>query len=572
MSGLQEWPALTGGWTWPASLRAERAVWGKVHGEPTDFRWIAASRDPEEAAPGLSRQLNLGTEDQPVRAFLWRNLGEICCAVAVYPSQAVDADGRQNFLEKQALLWRRPAELPACLGALALLPQAEGRGHGVWWDRQRGRPWSDQHFMLPIADGEHAPVPVREADLAAVVERGVTLLRQAIAEQDLAALYARMLSGSWPACLSGLDRPLPPEAVAALLLPLPRRLADALSLAGWLPSSRFSLDDLAVHWPAICLPPGVAPPPALAARVAPEAAGETGLLERSAALARALVRLDPGAAATSLAPMAQVAGTGAGQLELPGRWTDAPPLAASPELAAEREAAPDGVAAPEAGNPSAPAAATAPSGGLVAAGSGHGGTSGGGRPRLAERPHLRFGLAPPPPGATRLLQELHVFACAPQRRWLDAVQLSRRVERLAKPDPAAARLIAGWIAVLAAGRPAVADEEQWTVKLDLLRCAALALAPLPDTWELIGLPAGGRVATLHFADLHASPLDRLADLGQEALAAALEQSLSCVPNAAARRVRAMIVGWRGRTSRRNPPVRHLIDEALARHPAPDGVL
>jgi hypothetical protein len=200
------------------------------------------------------------------------------------------------------------------------------------------------------------------------------------------------------------------------------------------------------------------------------------------------------------------------------------------------------------------------------------GTPAAGRPRRAEPPAGSGGLAPPPPGATRLLLELHAFASAPQHRWLDAERLGRRVERLGKPDAAAARLVADWLAALAAARPAHADGEQWTVKLDLLRSAALALAPLPATWQLTGPPASGRVPALHFADLHASQLDRLGDLGQEALAAVLEQSLACVPNAAARRVRAMIDAWRGRTTRRSPPIARLIAEAMARHPASDAVL
>jgi hypothetical protein len=57
-----------------------------------------------------------------------------------------------------------------------------------------------------------------------------------------------------------LREPLPAEAIAALLLPLPRDVADRISIAGWIPTSRPSIDDLAARWDVLVLEPEHATP------------------------------------------------------------------------------------------------------------------------------------------------------------------------------------------------------------------------------------------------------------------------------------------------------------------------
>ena len=76
-------------------------------------------------------------------------------------------------------------------------------------------------------------------------------LAQAVTEDAVAELYAALLAGRRAVSLRGLVSPLPPAALAALLLPLPREIADAISIAGWLPASGLSpaaREEVQVKW------------------------------------------------------------------------------------------------------------------------------------------------------------------------------------------------------------------------------------------------------------------------------------------------------------------------------------
>ena len=260
MTRLRDWPALTIDASFPDCLEYERGVWGKVHGAPTDYRWIALSPDFGRDRPDLQSQLNLGAEDVPMRFQAWRNLGDRCCAVTAYPSSAIDAAGRRGFLEKQILEWRRPAKIPAALGALVLLPRVAELTDAIWWESNVSQLLSQSGIHLQISDSDHAPVAMDEDQLLQVIERGRQMLCDAVSEQSLEQLYDQLLSGQQPACLSGLQRPLPPEALAALLLPLPRDVADRISLAGWIPASRPSLTELGTRWDVLVTAPGQADP------------------------------------------------------------------------------------------------------------------------------------------------------------------------------------------------------------------------------------------------------------------------------------------------------------------------
>jgi hypothetical protein len=234
---LAAWPALEGG-SLPPPISYERGVWGKIPGSPSDYKWIATTPSFPGGDLHLEKQLLLGSEDAPRKATHWRSLGDLCLAMATYPSRSTDATGRSGFLEKQVFAWRR-TETPAALGALALLPRIAQTDAGVWWDRS-AQSWMSDDDTLVLFPQDHEPLDVSMESLEAAVETGLAELGRAVSEGALASLYAHLLAGHRAVPLTGLDAPLGPEALAVLLLPLPREVADSLSLAGWLPSQRIA--------------------------------------------------------------------------------------------------------------------------------------------------------------------------------------------------------------------------------------------------------------------------------------------------------------------------------------------
>jgi hypothetical protein len=238
-----QWPALDlGGRQLPEQITYERGIWGKVHGASSDFRWIAHT--PALTAPQrrLESELPLGNEDSPLEATLWRVLGETCYAVGIYPSQAQDAAGRRGFLEKQIVEWRRPPDVPAVLGALLLLPLAAPVAGTDWWEQRSDVRWSEYDYVMDLPASPSVTVSPDAIEKA--MGAGLRALTQATTEEALAELYAKLLAGNRGVSLRGLTTPLPPAALAALLLPLPREMADTLSAAGWLPSSWLSASSL----------------------------------------------------------------------------------------------------------------------------------------------------------------------------------------------------------------------------------------------------------------------------------------------------------------------------------------
>lgn len=250
MKNHSEWPALCPASAWPDKLKYSRAVWGKVHGASSDYRWIALNAGLVPEAD-LQTQFIVGVEDLPESSLLWRNMSGRCHAVICYPSRATDAAGRTGFLEKQVLSWDR-GNLPAALGAMVLLQHAASLDDGIWWNRYEGQPWTSPDFALPIDPADHEPLPVRPQDFVDTVEQGLAEIWSEIGIERLQALYASILAGSRPAFLTGLQKPLSAAAMAALLLPLPRERADSLSLASWVPSRRGPLG----LWDVVVLPPG----------------------------------------------------------------------------------------------------------------------------------------------------------------------------------------------------------------------------------------------------------------------------------------------------------------------------
>jgi len=251
LQDLLRWPALGGLEALPETLEIERAVWGKVHGEASDYRWIASSPALRSQLPGREREIQLGSEDRPRRLCLWRHLeSDWYWAISCYPSRAVDAAGRASFLEKQVLAWKRPAGVPAALGALLLLPRVAALDDSIWWKERNNPSWAEEDFIQRIP--APAPVQVDAADLLAALDRCLRLVPETFEAERLARFYAALLAGLRP---SGIAPAAPSSAdtLAALLLPLDPEQANRTSLAGGLPSKRWDAKKLGRLWHGILL-------------------------------------------------------------------------------------------------------------------------------------------------------------------------------------------------------------------------------------------------------------------------------------------------------------------------------
>ena len=90
------------------------------------------------------------------------------------------------------------------------------------------------------------------------------------------------------------------------------------------------------------------------------------------------------------------------------------------------------------------------------------------------------------------------------------------------------------------------ERDHLAVKADLLRAAALALAP--RLLSQVGLPRTSRVPALLFgSSLPAEEWDRLAALGEDGLAKAIRQSFRCTPDFFGSAMRGWLDSWRKRT-------------------------
>jgi|GEM_PF-2054112 len=513
-----DWPALALGQQTPLThIRFERGVWGKAHAARTDYRWLALSADFEKR-PGraLEAELLLGSEDRPTRTVLWRSLlKDRCYAVVCYPSQAVDAAGRQDFLEKQIFEWRRPAEVPAALGALLLLPRVNGLTDEIWWEQRMAL--ADPESVLPIKPADHEPISCDEQSLGAVIERGLTFLRQAVDEKALERLYLDLLAKKRPAGLVGVREPLPPEALAALLLPLPRPLADQISLAGWIPSSRSLLTDLAERWDVLVLPAETNLPS--------ETSADETLRFQAWKMAQQIHTTDP-----SLLPELFAAEAAPTVITVPPRH---PEKEESPPLSFPKAVRPD-----------------------------------------LQRPGCKLDLQPPPQGqGSEILRNLYEFARDPDRRWLNPDDMRQRWGGDVRPlnTETARDLFVSWVQGTHDQKPPYAHEEQWKVKVDLLRSAALVLCPDPLTFRRVGVPTSRHIPALFFGlVLHGNRRDELGKLGEKALRDMLEQSLSCQASQWTRGVHSWLALWRTQTRVRQPNIEALIGDTLKAHPADFG--
>ncbi|HEV7506934.1 MAG TPA: hypothetical protein VGS07_18735 [Thermoanaerobaculia bacterium] len=456
-----DWPALDLQEPAPRRLEVEWAVWGKVHGAASDYRWIAHSPGFDPQAQRLQPELLVGGEDAPASATCWRALAGSFCAVSCYPSRAMDASRRSGFLEKQLLLWRPPAAAPAALGALLLLPRVARSTDRVWWDSSADPGWSRPDFALVLKPEEAAPVEDFESELQRNAEAGLAALREAVGEESvLADFYSALLAGQRPAILGGLARPLSPEGLAALLLPLPREVADRLSVAGWLLSQRVDAESFRRLWDVLVCD---RPPAAL------RTASPAGVTEQGREAARAV-------------------------------------FAAAPQRLRSQTR-------------------SWPAGAVVGA-----------APRI-------------PPEVERLQN----FATDSNRRWLAPEELAGGSGRLLRAADGWDRDLVACIEAQEAEVEKLRREQgilRWQrehlqAKADLLRAAALALAPA--VFSRLDPPKSKRVPALLYCVLLAEQdWSRLAALGEAKLREMVRQSLDCRPDLQGGALRAWLARWGSR--------------------------
>ncbi|WP_295442642.1 hypothetical protein [uncultured Thiodictyon sp.] len=305
MSDPFDWPALAGAESWLGEdLSCEVGIWGKVHALASDYRWIARSGGFGGQLPDLSRRLRMGSEDLGVRTTAWRapwadateSAGEDYFAIGTYPSRALDAAGRGAILEKRVLHWRRPAPgFPIALAAAAWLPTVAGGDDRCWWDRVGEGDWQRPDYALPLMPDACPRVVIELTALEGVIAAGIDALLAILDQPRLAAVYAGLLAGLRPVMLRGLEQPLPPGVLAALLLPLSPREAARCSLCAWVPATLIDPADLGQNWDLVgARQPG--PPQSVA----------PAHMQRGAALAAALLARDPARAAVERAPLVGV--------------------------------------------------------------------------------------------------------------------------------------------------------------------------------------------------------------------------------------------------------------------------
>jgi hypothetical protein len=285
------------GWTCTgAEIATSRAIYGKVHRAPTDYRWFAWSSGFGENGPApLEHQLALGIEDTAATLYCWRYSVNGAVAAKCYPSRAFDATGRPAIVEKQILATNSSLDIPPAVLAFFLLPETAGLDDTIWWPTWQDLRWSSLDYHLPI--GERQCPVIRIEDLESRLEQGVSQLLEAVPREPLTRFYAELLAGNAPAVLNSPAPSLHPMALAALLLPLDRSTTERISLAGGIPSTRFDVQRLS-HWSGVVCPPSLRPPetPSPAEEFMTKADELVRKLERSISKSRAFPReeLSPG--------------------------------------------------------------------------------------------------------------------------------------------------------------------------------------------------------------------------------------------------------------------------------------
>ena len=249
----QFWPSLKDWKGLAAALPTRRAIYGKVHRAPTDYRWFAWSSGFGAAGPSpLEHDLALGIEDEGSTLYCWRYSPSGAVAVKCYPSRAFDAAGRPGVVERQVLVVDIKNGLPPAALAFFLLSKVTSLDDTIWWNTWRDPRWKSLDYHLPIPDAE-CPA-IRTDDLESLLDQGVNELLKAASKESLVQFYSQLLAGNGLAMLHTREPALTPLALAALLLPLDRTASERVSLAGGVLSTKLDSSRLA-HWSGVACPP-----------------------------------------------------------------------------------------------------------------------------------------------------------------------------------------------------------------------------------------------------------------------------------------------------------------------------
>jgi len=255
MSDLLAWPALSGT-SIPAEMLLDRAIWGKAHAARSDFRWLAASPGFFRARSDFAHELKAGREQAPWSGAGWKALSDAHCAIAFRPSAARDAFGRGGFLEKHVWNWGDDGATAPAIAALLLSGEVAGAGALEWKGPWAHLDWAIDRFIAPI---ETLRLQVELGIIGTAFDRGMEFLRNVVLPEELESFFAGVEAGESPAVLGGLTASLPLEAIAALLLPLPRQLADRFSMPGRVPDAPWPAHGAASGWNGVAcernLPP-----------------------------------------------------------------------------------------------------------------------------------------------------------------------------------------------------------------------------------------------------------------------------------------------------------------------------
>lgn len=519
-----QWPVLAGGEQHVGEmLQCHVGIWGKVRHQASDYRWIARSEGFGEGRKDLSRALRIGSEDQSIGATAWRAMVDGAMpdggnrdyfAIGAYPSRAVDAFGRQVPLEKLVLHWQRHADgPPVALAALALLPQVAEADDGLWWDRVDEGDWQRPDYALPL-DASTCPALrlIDAAMLAEQIEQGIETLAKTLGVERLARIYALLLGGAHPVMIRAQARPLPPPALAALLLPLAPERAETLSLTAWVPSMLVDVTDVGKNWDL-----------AVTARSGTDPDVDQADLAQGIRLAEALL-------------------------------DRAPERLVSTTLLDTRSPA-DKLEVLSSTDVLEPAVERRPSSGW------------------SLHPNPRLGLEPAPPKQAAALAYLHEFADRINLRRIDLRRL-REMNSQSRfiptgEDPARHPLVA-WIQALQSDIPAGVHEKEWQFKIDQLRSAALVLLPSTSTLTIVGLPEGEQpqipalLVTLAFDPKQGG--QGLAEHGLDALRRMIQQSLGCRSPSLVERIHRWMSDWW--SVQQNADLQRGLHDLLARQSRP----
>ncbi len=457
-----QWPALKN-WNPPTNLELffQRAVYGKAHGAMSDFRWLAVSPNFQGRTHQVERLCALGAEDAPKTSYYWRPRGKQYYAVKVYPSQAMDASGRSGFLEKQFFEWIRPPEIPATAGAFILLQEAKQATDEVWWQEGTTAAWGNPDFTLVLADQYHPPQTFSLEDLQKSIARGIDALLTQLEnpEQNLTQFYGQLLSEQFPIYMAGVLAPLPAEALAALLLPLPRWRAEQLSMAGWIPSQRLpSGGDY--PWDLMVVPPGLS--------TISKKTFDSKILEQTHLYWRALQNQDP-----TVLTLNQV--------------SERKPLFQGKKVIQKMAGTFKRVPIP---SKTVPKKNEPPS--------------------ILKRP-LKKNFQHPDqtisitklsnsPGnvSDPTLRVFYNFAKNMDKRWIAHNRKLPGNWPLLDPMDPQANTICEWVQEVREQCPSDTDKKKWEVKVDILRAMAILIVPSPKTLERVRLPITEKVGALHF--------------------------------------------------------------------------